>query len=102
VQAALHQDFAHSGLNKLDGFVGRGIAVRRVDNFDPAQVQFVRACDRRNLCCWSDQDGDDKIGRSGFYCTTERSFVAGVNDERLCRLNALGSCDQTFVFGMRL
>ena len=89
-------------MNELDGFVGRGIAMRGVDNFDSVQIQFVRACDRGNLCCWADQNGNNKTGGSGFHCATERSFVAGVNNERLCPLNSLGPCDQTLVFGVRL
>src|SRR5262249_39120788 len=101
-QTALHQDFTHSRLNEFDGFFCCCIAVRGVDNFDPVQIQFVRAGDRRNLCCWSDQDGNDKPCCCGLKGAAQRSLIAWMHHKCLWRIDALRSSDQTLIFCMRL
>jgi hypothetical protein len=102
VQTALHQDFAHARLNELDGLFGRSIAMRRIDDFDTVEIQFVVAGDRRDLCGRSHQNWHNKISFGSLHCAAQRSLVAGMNDENLGRLNSLSSGDQALVLGMRL
>ena len=62
VQAALHQELAFALADELNRLIRRGVAVRRVDNFEAADVEPVRASDGGNFRNGPHENGDDDAG----------------------------------------
>ncbi len=68
----------------------RIVAVRRVDDFETADVDIVPARCVADLALRPDQDRDDDAGFRGLGGAAERSLVARMDDDRSRRWHLLG------------
>src|SRR4051812_5843865 len=88
-------------MNELDRLCRGVIAVGRIDHFKPRDIEAVLLRDRLHFCDWPDHRWHDDADVRRLDRPTQRTFVAGINDQCFPRGYTLGSLDQTLIFGMR-
>lgn len=77
MQAALHQQAGLPAAHQLDRGGGRGVAVRRIDDGRPAQVQAAALGHVADLLLRTHQDGREQAQLHGLQRGAQRGFVAG-------------------------
>ena len=78
MEAALHEGVSLSGLDKRDGFLGRRMAVWRIDDAKPGPIRVDPGGSGRNLLLRPDKDRVNDPERCGFDGGAEGAPVTRV------------------------
>ena len=78
VEAALHQRLGLASLDERDSFLGRGMAMGRVDDAELREVHLEAVRRRSDFVPGPDEDRIDDPERGGFERSAERGRIAGM------------------------